>query len=78
MNQGVIPPDMLLVLICPVHKGGSRADPAQYRPVALTSHIVRGTGHLPRAAGCSTCRAAWFLGAEVHADSTYVTLGLGP
>ena len=41
VDQGVIPPDLLLVLICPVHKGGSRAEPAQYRPVALTSHLVK-------------------------------------
>ena len=43
INQGVtvITPDLLLVNICPVHKGGSRADPAQYRPVALTSHIMK-------------------------------------
>ena len=41
VDMGIIPPDLLLVLICPVHKGGSRADPAQYRPVALTSHITK-------------------------------------
>ena len=41
LDLGVIPPDLLLVLISPVHKGGSRADPAQYRPVALTSHITK-------------------------------------
>ena len=41
MTKGTIPPDLLLVLISPVHKGGSRADPAQYRPVALTSHITK-------------------------------------
>ena len=41
MKQGLIPPDLLLVIICPVHKGGSRADPSQYRPVALTSHIMK-------------------------------------
>ena len=29
------------VLISPVHKGGSRGLPANYRPVALTSHIVK-------------------------------------
>ena len=37
----MIPPDLLLVLVCPIHKGGSRIEPAQYRPVALTSHIMK-------------------------------------
>ena len=41
MDQGVIPPDLLLVLVSPVHKGGSRGNPANYRPVALTSHIIK-------------------------------------
>ena len=41
LTQGTIPPDLLLVLISPLHKGGSRADPAQYRPVALTSHVTK-------------------------------------
>ena len=41
LDQGCIPPDLLLVLICPVHKGGSRGIPKNYRPVALTSHIVK-------------------------------------
>ena len=41
MNQGIIPPDLLLVLISPLHKGGSRADPGKYRPVALTSHVTK-------------------------------------
>ena len=40
-NQGIIPPDLLLVQICPIHKGGSKADPGQYRPVALTSHLIK-------------------------------------
>ena len=39
--QGSIPSDLLLVLICPVHKGGSRGLPKNYRPVALTSRIVK-------------------------------------
>ena len=41
LNNGVIPADLLLVLISPVHKGGSRGIAKNYRPVALTSHIVK-------------------------------------
>ena len=41
LNTGSIPVDLLLVLISPVHKGGSRGLPKQYRPVALTSHIIK-------------------------------------
>ena len=41
LNQGSIPPDLLLVLVCPVHKGGSRGSPKNYRPVALTSHLTK-------------------------------------
>ena len=41
MDHGVIPPDLLLVMVCPVHKGGSRAAPKNYRPVALTSHLTK-------------------------------------
>jgi hypothetical protein len=41
LDQGSIPSDLLLVLITPVHNGGSRGLPKNYRPVALTSHIVK-------------------------------------
>ena len=41
LDQGVIPADLLLVLVCPVHKGGSRGSPKNYRPVALTSHLTK-------------------------------------
>ena len=41
LDTGVIPSDLLLVLISPVHKGGSRGAAKNYRPVALTSHIVK-------------------------------------
>ena len=41
LDQGVIPPDLLLVQISPVHKGGSHSSPSNYRPVALTSHLTK-------------------------------------
>ena len=41
LDRGLIPADLLLVLISPVHKGGSRSLPKNYRPVALTSHVVK-------------------------------------
>ena len=41
MDTGSIPAELLLVLICPIHKGGSRSAPKNYRPVALTSHLIK-------------------------------------
>ena len=41
LDHGTIPPDLLLVLVCPVYKGGSRGSAKNYRPVALTSHITK-------------------------------------
>ena len=41
LNKGCIPPELLLVLICPIHKGGSRSVAKNYRPVALTSHLIK-------------------------------------
>ena len=41
LDSGCIPPELLLVLICPIHKGGSRSVPKNYRPVALTSHLIK-------------------------------------
>ena len=41
LDSGTIPPELVLVLVTPVHKGGSRAVPKNYRPVALTSHLIK-------------------------------------
>ena len=41
LDSGTIPVELLLVLVCPVHKGGSRSIPKNYRPVALTSHLIK-------------------------------------
>ena len=41
LDHGFIPPDLLLVLVSPVHKGGSRGTAKNYRPVALTSHLIK-------------------------------------
>ena len=41
LDCGVIPAETLLVIICPIHKVGSRSIPKQYRPVALTSHLIK-------------------------------------
>ena len=41
MDQGVIPPDLLLVMVCPVHKGRSGDSPKNYQSVALTSHLTK-------------------------------------
>ena len=41
LDCGSIPAELLLVMISPIHKGGSRSAPKNYRPVALTSHLIK-------------------------------------
>ena len=40
-ETGNIPDILKLALVSPIHKGGSRSNPAQYRPISLTSHIIK-------------------------------------
>ena len=41
LDTGIIPEELLLVLISPIFKGGNRSIPKNYRPVALTSHLIK-------------------------------------
>ena len=41
LNEGKIPKVFKLAHITPIHKGGSKFKPEQYRPVCLTSHIMK-------------------------------------
>ena len=41
MDSGTIPLLLKRANIVPIHKGGSRGLPKQYRPVALTSHVIK-------------------------------------
>ena len=41
LKSGEIPPPCKTATITPIHKGKSRATPKNYRPVALTSHLIK-------------------------------------
>lgn len=41
LDDGYIPPRLKRSVITPIHKGESRAITANYRPIALTSHIIK-------------------------------------
>ena len=42
MEKSHIPPESLkFSMIAPIHKGKTKSDPANYRPVALTSHFIK-------------------------------------
>ena len=41
VDRGSIPAILKLAHIIPIHKGGSRGEPANYRPISLTSHIMK-------------------------------------
>ena len=36
-----VPDDLKLAFITPIHKGGTRTEPANFRPVSLTSHTIK-------------------------------------
>ena len=42
LETGQIPDILKFAFISSIHKGGSRADPAQYHPISLTSHFSHG------------------------------------
>ena len=41
MEVGNIPSSLKSSIIPPIHKGGNKSDAANYRPVALTSHMIK-------------------------------------
>ncbi|CAL4122514.1 unnamed protein product [Meganyctiphanes norvegica] len=41
IDQGKIPDVLKLAYVTPIHKGGSKLKPENYRPVSLTSHIMK-------------------------------------
>ena len=41
LNAGVVPQDLKSGCIVPVHKGGDKSLPKNYRPITLTSHIIK-------------------------------------
>ena len=41
LDEGVIPDIFKLAHITPIYKGGAKTKPEQYRPVSLTSHIMK-------------------------------------
>lgn len=41
LDSGIIPSQLKLARVTPIYKGGSRAEPNNYRPIALTSHIIK-------------------------------------
>ena len=41
LDCGTIPQIMKTANIIPIHKGGNRGAPSNYRPVALTSHLIK-------------------------------------
>ena len=41
LDEGKIPDIFKLAYVTPIHKGGSKFKPEQYRPVSLTSHVMK-------------------------------------
>ena len=49
LDSGNIPNVLKLAHIIPLHKGGNRAEPSNYRPISLTSHLIKTMERVVRA-----------------------------
>ena len=49
LDTGDIPAILKLAHVIPLHKGGSRAEPSNFRPISLTSHIIKTMERVVRA-----------------------------
>ena len=43
----ILPEGIARAIITPIHKGGEKSVPANYRPVALTNHLTERTSETP-------------------------------
>ena len=41
LRSGKIPQTMKMSCIIPIHKGGTQSDPSNFRPISLTSHLIK-------------------------------------
>ena len=41
LDEGKIPENLKMAYVTPIHKGGSRQKPENYRPVSITSHVMK-------------------------------------
>ena len=41
LDEGVVPDVLKLAYVTPIHKGDSKMNPENYRPISLTSHIMK-------------------------------------
>ena len=41
VNSGYIPDSLKQAFIIPIHKGGPKCQPEEYRPIFLTSHLMK-------------------------------------
>ena len=44
VDKGYIPEVLKQAFVIPVHKSGSKVEPEEYRPISLTSHLMKTGG----------------------------------
>lgn len=66
LQESCVPVDWKNALVVPIHKGGTRSDPASYRPISLTSQLSKILESIIADAVCDYYTLTNFLNLQQH------------
>jgi len=66
LEEGILPLEWKSATVSPIYKSGSKNDPANYRPISLTSQLMQGPRIFNERSNCPSPRNNQLIGETQH------------